>query len=653
MLDRLQLAGIDPNQLDQKKLDRFLSKNFKDKEVEISNNVKDEYYESTLLDTVEFVYYSKTKPIITAFNTLFHNHHRVENIPTAFLDNLKTKRDAYKHEMYQYINDMENQHLFRDRNGRQLIMKLIANSYYGAFGMSAFHFFNKLMGPSVTAQGRQLISASILGFEAFLNANYTFETFDDLTNFLNNIFKEECDDEIVLEVDYQINAGLIIKKYLSKCKFTLKDSHRDYLEMVIHDELPETLLQKLYFKNNLFAFFEVPLISEIIRDELIVEGFYNANKPPKEIEESLYGISDYIRYFVGYPYPYPLKTKTASTMERDVVLVCDTDSNFLYVYKWLELVTNLLGEDIEEIEDKRRASIVSVLTFFVTQFVDEIFKILCTNSNVPPEHHYRINMKSEFHYKRVILTKNKKSYAGLILSKEGSLLEKPKFDIKGIPIKKTTTPRPARLFFGHMLEERMLKSPTINIKEIYQEYHGFSKHINQDLREGNTYYLKTGVFKNLKVYKKPYTLQAARAWLTWNALFINEYMGEYSSFKILELNDKIPPVMIPSGKKDAEGKPILKFNDEFPEFVRKEFGEDVEANLMKLYDEHPGLKKYGFTHIAIPMHIDRIPEKFIKYARFNDITNSIVKKGNILLESLGFVLIESKNTAVMSNIIKI
>ena len=40
-------------------------------------------------------------------------------------------------------------------------------------------------------------------------------------------------------------------------------------------------------------------------------------------------------------------------------------------------------------------------------------------------------MNIAVHYKRVILTKNKKSYAGVILSKEGVVLEKPKFDVKG------------------------------------------------------------------------------------------------------------------------------------------------------------------------------------------------------------------------------
>ena len=52
----------------------------------------------------------------------------------------------------------------------------------------------------------------------------------------------------------------------------------------------------------------------------------------------------------------------------------------------------------------------------MTKFIGEVFDILNLNSNVPEDQINLIAMKSEFHLSRVILTKNKKSYAALILS---------------------------------------------------------------------------------------------------------------------------------------------------------------------------------------------------------------------------------------------
>ena len=651
LFTRLENAGISSDLIDADKLNNFILKNYKNEEVELHNSIKNEYVETSILELVELIYYSESKPIITGYNTLFYNHDKVTNIPAKFLDALKVKRDNYKKEMYKYINSADDQYLYNVNNFLQLIMKLIGNSYYGAFGMAAFHFFNKHLGPSVTAQGRQLISSAILAFEGFIAGNNTFVDFDDLTNFLNNIFKEEYFEDAVLELDFEITSEMLINKYKNKCVFELKEHELEYLELVINDDLSETIKQKLYFKNDLFKFFEVEQLKKTVKNELVVTGFHDPNKPPEEIKESLDSVAEYIRYFVSYPYPYRQKTKVASTMYRDVVLVCDTDSNFLYVYKWLEYVCGLIEMKSNEISIDQRASIISVINYFVTVFINEVFRILCLNCNVPEDQLYRINMKSEYHFSRVILTKNKKSYAGKVLSKEGRLYDKPKYDIKGIPIKKTTTPKPARIFFSNLLEEEMLNKEELDIKSIYAMYHGFAKNINDKLKSGETGSLKNGIIKILSSYKEPYRMQTVRAVLIWNALYPSEYINQSTSFKILDLVKTIPPAAFIKNKDTDEEH--FEDNEQFYEFLESEFGSEFKEKIEVLFDKHEPLKKYGLTQIAIPLHFEKIPEEFLKFADVDDITNSVVKKGNILLESLGFVLIESKRRSIVSNIIKI
>ena len=393
MLDRLAMAGVDTSVVDPVKFHDYCISKLKSEDLVIYNNVKQTNYDIDSLKLVDMVMYSKTKPIITGYNTLFHNHNKAENIPGGFLDYLKATRSAAKKQMHHHTNDTDRT-LFNAFETKQLIMKLLANSYYGAFGQGSFHFFNVLLGPSVTAQGRQLISSAILGFEGFLGDNIFFYEFDELVQFIGNICKEEQDDEMVVETEFDIDAEAVAERLLSRCKFKLTETQEEYLNMVLENQT-ETGLQKLYFKNNLFKFLEVDVIKEAISDNLVVNGFHDANSPPEDIKEILAEISSILRYFVGYPYPYNAKTNHAATMTRKVVLVCDTDSNFLHVYPWLQYVCRVSDIDIPTIDNDTRVSIISIMTYFITQFIDEVFKILCANSNVPEAEHHRINMKSE------------------------------------------------------------------------------------------------------------------------------------------------------------------------------------------------------------------------------------------------------------------
>jgi hypothetical protein len=650
--DNFLLAGVDPARINPAKLQAYCEARYRDTDLILHSNVKQVDYEVTTSKLVDLILFSKSKPIITAYNTLFHNHSKVNNVPGGFLDYLKTSRSAAKKESHKHINDL-NKTMFNSFDTLQRILKLIANSYYGAFGQKGFHFYNPLLGPSVTAQGRQLISSAILGFEGFMGDNITYETFDELVTFMRYVVKEEFNEEMVVEAPYIITVEMVETRLFSKAEFEITDTHREYVNIIL-ESLNETQLQKMFYKNNLFEFLEVADIKDAITENLVRNDFPDAGKPPTEIKEILEELHVYIRYFVGYPYPYSKKTTKASKMIRKVVLVCDTDSNFLHVYPWLEYVCNNAGIDIANIDLMQRVSIISCMTYFITQFIGEVFNILCGNANVPPSEFHRINMKSEFHFKRVILTKNKKSYAGVILSKEGTVYTKPKYDIKGIQIKKVSTPKVARAFFTKLLEEKMLSAPTIDIAGVYKEYSEFAATIHESVSDGKMDYAKPGVLKIIKSYKMPFQMQPVRASMVWNAIYPNEYIPQSSTFKILDLNTNIiPPGQIPSGEKDVDGKAIMDPNPEFFEFLENSFSKEISVPLIDLFNSSAEMLQYGLTHIAIPHSVPTVPDELLHLIDVGIITNNVLSKGNILLESLGFVVVKSRKRQFVSNMIRV
>ena len=159
----------------------------------------------------------------------------------------------------------------------------------------------------------------------------------------------------------------------------------------------------------------------------------------------------------------------------------------------------------------------------------------------------------------------------------------------------------------------------------------------------------------MSAYKNPYTLQSVRSTLVWNALYgASNYIPTFSNFKILELNQsRIPPIVLPTGKKDEDDNPILIDNEDFYPFIEAELGIEFAEKLEVLFEEHPLLKQYGLGIIAIPTNVAAVPEEFLPFVDVGNITNSVMKKGNILLEALGFVLVTSANRAVVSNMLKI
>ena len=79
-------------------------------------------------------------------------------------------------------------------------------------------------------------------------------------------------------------------------------------------------------------------------------------------------------------------------------------------------------------------------------------------------------MKSEFIYKRILLTKNKKNYGGIITGELGKLLTKPALDIKGLAIRKTTVSKMLRNEFTSILENDILSAKQIDLKSIIDKY---------------------------------------------------------------------------------------------------------------------------------------------------------------------------------------
>jgi hypothetical protein len=385
--------------------------------------------------------------------------------------------------------------------------------------------------------------------------------------------------------------------------------------------------------------------------ECFSSEFLDPDHPPKEIAENVEALNEYFSYFVSYPYQWDDKYETAQNIKRKTVLISDTDSTFLNMdpaVKWYE---ETFGVKLDKVG---KINVCNIMVYNVTKFIEKVFYQLTTNLNVKENMRSKINMKSEFNFSRIILTKNKKQYAGQIVLQEGKLLGKPKFAVVGLSIKKVGTPKIARKRFNDILEKDMLLADVIDPLVPFMKFMEFERDINNSLRAGESSFLKPARFTAERAYKKPFTQQTVRGVRLWNAIFPNRKIPNFTSVNMLKLRK----YSLPKFEVDKDGEPVENVNKEadilefMEEIAKLNLAENILEGIAE-FIQTPEIGNYGIDVIAIPKDIDQFPEELVPLADISSIINDNMKNGNILLESIGFKVIKSLKYDTVSNIIEI
>jgi hypothetical protein len=271
---------------------------------------------------------------------------------------------------------------------------------------------------------------------------------------------------------------------------------------------------------------------------------------------------------------------------------------------------------------------IKVILYKLEKYIEMVFWNLTKNMNVPEENRPRINMKSEYYYSRLLLTRNKRNYAGLMISQENKLLKKPKEDIKGLPIKKVTTIKTVRDEYKNILNN-ILTSKKLKLTNILQKYIKLEKMISDCLKNKDVDYLIPSNLKNKTSYKFPYRIEAYKGSLFWNHLKLGEPLN--------------PPMKV--------DLIYIKKNDEKVINALKEKG--IYDKIEELYKKDEILEKYGFECLAVPKGLEKIPEWLDE--SIIDIDRMVMKhiaNGLILLDSCNISIITVNSKKAYTNLIE-
>lgn len=652
----------------------------------LNNNYTHKKLNGTVLDILKYI--EKLEPIVTSSGVLFKKHKEAVNPMSKMIMGFLDKRASYKKEMFKYPKGSEQ---FARYNLAQLLEKLNANATYGVLGAPTALIYNIYVAEAVTRQGRSYISCSIMLFESLLSNNVKFNNLNELITFIHNVENEKNNRTYLDEVFLDRNITI------EECFFKLLNTADMMIWVPTEKEmglvweylcgLSQEDINRLYYKNNLYTFCDLPVITELIIKILtkLKEPFMNPNKPPKNIKEELDVLVGLIKEYVYYGYFYIDKLDRIEYMQRDIVAVSDTDSTIISFDAWyryvLQKVYNIdmpiKHEKFDMIEliksdefgdkDKRVMCEIIEPEYDYNFYTDEVIEIkkliepckiipqeslkysiiniiayICSDLIVDYLAEYtkltgsyvegvkcRMIMKNEFYFLRALLTPNRRNYADIQVLQEGNIIpEGERMAIMGLPINKTTLSDSVKKKMQEILYEEILTADKVDQIRVMKQLAIVEKQIYDNIMAKKTDFYKPDNIGARSSYASPFSVNGIIA-----ASIYNEMRDENMPMINLDERNKIIKIKIDVNKKNVD-----KIKDLYP----------VEyAKLLALFD-HPELGGKINT-IGLPVDVP-VPDWVLAFVDIQSIVSDSLK--NFPLESIGLKRLDN-DSVNYSNIIQL
>jgi DNA polymerase elongation subunit (family B) len=626
-----QIAIIKGIPYDQKLINKILKvgkAQLQTKEMIIHNNLTQVVEEGTTEDLLDY-YLGDDKPLMTGYGVLYQQHEGSLNLPAKMLAYLGSERKVVKKKMFEHVNDVD-KGIYNAYDTKQKVIKVLANSFYGVMGQKSFIFHNEYNGPAITYTAYQIITNSMLSIEAFMANNVRFKNFDQIIQFITNSLKTtpRTPIEQIIGSKKVFKCPNIIEYLVSMSDFDLTEKEIDLLNTAVGGLVHEEIWL-LYFKRNLFEFLKQPKIIDMLGDCLDGD-FVNPDEPPEAVKPTIDALYELLVDYVSYDYLYEDRFERSHELVRQVILVVDTDSNFISLMPFYDFMADQF--DLGDKDDKEAyIPVCNIITHILSRYIHRTLHLFANNMNLTKDNQKFLAMKSEFLFSRVLLTNNKKQYAANIVATEGNVLDKPKLELKGISIKKTGLNKATRTYFTKILEDMMLNAKEIDIPAILRKYWEYERAIVKGLTEDlSTQFCTPGKYSSIDSYKNYAQMDVVRGTMLWNYMNESRPIGNHSKINKIKLRSMT--------------------KDELKEAM-KDFPEDLEA-LLELMEKDEVFKKYGLDILALPKDLETIPDWVRPLMDVSTMASDIMRNAIVLLESLGVQLLTIRSKNYYSNILQ-
>lgn len=655
---------------------------------EISNNYERTKIDGTVLDILKYIEY--LQPIKTSSGVLFRRHKEMDNPLSKMINGFLDKRAGYKKMMFKYPKGSA---MFEKYNLYQLLEKLNANATYGVLGAPTSLYYNIYVAEAITRQGRSYISCSIMLFESLLSNNVKFNSLNEAIVFINNVVHEKqnrkCIDSQILDRDITLEECFYkVCNTIDPLIWTPTEKELsliwEYLRGLSNEDL-----NRIYYKNNLYTFCDLPIISDLLIKILteLEEPYMDCNNPPKEIKEDLETFRDLVKEYVYYPHIYVDKLDRIEYMQRDIVIISDTDSTIISFDAWYRYMINkvynidmpikhekfdmvdVINADefgdrplkemceivepeldynfyTDEVIDKERYiepaklipqetlkyAIINIMGYICSQLVVDYLGVYCKLCGSEREGlKTKMIMKSEFFFDRILLTDNRRNYADIQTVQEGNIIPvDQRMAIMGLPIDKSTLSDNVKKDLQKILYEDIMTADNIDQVKIMKHMVLMEKQIYDSIvnKKETKYYKPDNVAPMSSYAKKPLEVNGVVACMIYNEI-------KDPDMPTINLDERNSIFKV---KVDINKKNVSKIKDTYPEVYEK---------LLKLLD-HPTLGSKLNT-IGFPQD-SKVPDWVFAFVDYNSIVSDALK--NFPLASVGLNRLDN-DSVNYSNIVKL
>lgn len=196
-------------------------------------------------------------------------------------------------------------------------------------------------------------------FESLLANNIKFNNLNEIITFINNVEHEKPNRKLI--DSYILDRNIT----LEECFFKLMNTADAMIWIPTDDEmarvweylqgLSQEDLNRLYYKNNLYSFVDLPIVTDLIikilkslggkpefdeNGKVINNIFMDPNNPPKKIKKDLDTLVEMVKEYVYYPHFYIDKLDRIEYTQRDAVCIVDTDSCIISFDAWYRFILN-------------------------------------------------------------------------------------------------------------------------------------------------------------------------------------------------------------------------------------------------------------------------------------------------------------------------
>jgi hypothetical protein len=548
---------------------------------------------------------------LSGYATLFTDSSHADNIALQALKFLLDARSQYKKEM---VKNEKGSDKYVYYNTLQKDYKILANSYYGICSLTISPFFNPYVQNSITLTGQDIITTSISTMEAFLSNSNVFQDMDDLYEFAANVEAEKPAEPILGWLSSPVSPHEF-ESYI-RSRFEDASAIDDAALSAFCANLSDESRSRMYYKNRISEFCATACMRNLI--SIFASG--HATDPEALSEKINKTVCDYCLYDAILDDKFRRSLK----QRRKSVLVVDTDSNFLYLGPQVKALMAISGSS----GDDAKLAVTNMVIGIITEALRRIYWTLTSALAVPDDHKPIINMKNEFVYSRIMLTRNKKNYAGWLMYELGKPIpgDDPDthLDVKGLAIRKSTVARELRGRFQNLLVSDILLPERISVRQVMKDFDSIGSTVRESLRSGKLEYATPKTLQTFSNYKNPERIDQLRGAIMWNDLEPENTIVPPESVSVLPL--------IPKGNKDCPQMLALKESNpkKYSIIVRRAYSVPP-LSKKQLID----ISSFGFDVLSVPKSQDSIPDYILPLIDYETLVTKAMANGNILLESLG------------------